>query len=241
MRSRRWLTLVSWGKLAFFLLASCANRGEPALCLDKRQEARNLALQDQIEEASRLLGEVKAQCGPNSASDIQHIGKLIEEKKQARRERERLELTRSETRQKFPSRDFVEWATVRDGTISGKVTEVTCAERGSEEFGFCEGRRGETPNMTLRYWQAEEDAYRYALVTNQAPSCQDLGEYRERRAWSREGVTYEFCELTNRRLRHLSALLVHAADGHRMYIFSRAYLARDTAFEQELRAIPPAR
>ena len=68
-----------------------------------------------------------------------------------------------------------------------------------------------------------------------------MREYREVRAWSRDGIGHELCELTNRRLRHLTALLVHAASEHRMYIFSNAYPARDAAFEQVLRVIPPAR
>lgn len=223
------------------LSLGCAKRGEPAACLDKRQTARKLALSDQLEPASRLLEEVKAECGPNSASDVQHIGKLIAEKTEARRERERREAARSEVRKKFPSRAFVEWATARDGDIDGKLTTVSCAERGSPDYGFCEGKRDEAPEMSLRYWQVAPGAYRYELVTGEAPSCVDLGEYREVRAWSREGRAYELCELTNRRLRHLSALLVHATSEHRMYIFSNAYPARDAAFEKILRVIPPAR
>jgi hypothetical protein len=223
------------------LSLACAARSEPAACLDKRQTARNLALADQLEPASRLLEQVKAECGPNSASDIQHISKLIAEKNEARRERERLAAARSELRQKFPSRDFVEWATARDGNIDDKLVNVSCAERGSPDYGFCEGKRDDAPEMSLRYWQVATGAYRYELVTREAPSCVDLREYREVRAWSREGTTYELCELTNRRLRHLTALLVHTPSEHRMYIFSNAYPARDAAFEQTLRVIPPAR
>lgn len=219
----------------------CARRGEPAACLEKRQTARNLALSDQLEPAARLLEEVRAECGENSASDLQHIGRLIAEKTEARRERGRREAAQRELREKFPSRELVQWATARDGKIDGKLARVSCAERGSPEYGFCEGRRDEAPEMGLRYWQGTPEAYRYELVTEQAPSCVDLGEYREVRAWTRDGVAYELCELTNRRLRHLSALLVHTPSEHRMYIFSNAYPARDAAFEQELRVIAPAR
>lgn len=231
----------SWAAVSVLLALGCTQRGEPAACLDKRQTARNLALSDQLEPASRLVEEVKAECGPNSASDIRHISKLIADKTEARRERERLEAARSELREKFPSRDFVEWATARDGNIDNKLISVTCAERGSPDYGFCEGKREGAPEMSLRYWQAAPVAYRYELVTPEAPSCVDLREYREVRAWSRDGNGYELCELTNRRLRHLTALLVHTPSKHRMYIFSNAYPARDAAFEQALRVIPPAR
>jgi hypothetical protein len=231
----------AWAAVSVLLSLGCAQRGEPAACLDKRQTARNLALSGELEPASRLLEEVKAECGPNSASDVQHIGKLIAEKTEARRERERLSAARSELREKFPSRDFVEWATARDGDVDDKLATVRCAERGSPDYGFCEGKRNDAPEMGLRYWQVATGAYRYELVTPQATSCVDLREYREVRAWSRDGIAYELCELTNRRLRHLSALLVHTPSEHRMYIFSNAYLARDAAFEETLRIIPPAR
>jgi hypothetical protein len=241
MRYSRRVMARSWAGVSVLLVLGCTQRGEPAACLDKRQAARNLALSDQLEPAARLLEEVKKQCGPNSASDIQHIGKLIADKTEARRERERLEAARSELRQRYPSRDFVEWATARDGNIDDKVGTVTCAERGSPEYGFCEGKRDGAPEMSLRYWQVSPGAYRYELVTREAPSCVDLREYREVRVWSRDGIAYELCELTNRRLRHLTALLAHTASEHRMYIFSNAYPARDAAFEQALRVIPPAR
>jgi hypothetical protein len=91
--------------------------------------------------------------------------------------------------------------------------------------------------MTLRYWQAQPDAYRYSLASSQAPSCQDLGQYRQVRAWKRDGDAYELCELTDRRLRHLSALIVHAPGGYEMHVFSQSYPALDPAFERRLRLI----
>lgn len=235
---RCWLLL---GSLSWFsLLGACAERGEPAACLDTRQQARNDALQDRIEEASRLLEEIKSKCGPNSASDIQHIGKLIAEKTEARRERERLAAEAGELRLKFPSQDFVAWATSKDGALGDKAADAVCAERGSPDFGFCEARRKEATDMTVRYWSADKSAYRYALTTTQPPSCEDLGEYRSVRVWSRDGIAHEQCELTSRRLRHLAALLVHTPTEHQMYIYSQGYPARDSAFERLLRVIPAA-
>jgi hypothetical protein len=225
--------------MALGLLGACQQRGEPAVCLEKRQLARNAALQDELETASRLLEEVKAQCGPNSASDIQHISKLIANSTQAQLERARSEAAERELREKFPSRDFIRWATAKDGAVASKVSDVTCAERGSPDFGFCEASRPGIPGMSVRYWEAQKEAYRYSLVTRQPPTCEDLGEYRLVRAWSRHGASYERCELTNRRLRHLSALLVHGPEEHLMYVFSQDYLARDPSFEGTLRAIEP--
>lgn len=218
---------------------ACETRGEPAACLDQRQEARNLALRGEIEPAQRLLDQVKQSCGPNSQSDIQHITKLIAEKTAARAKQRELEQARSAELQKFPSRSFVEWATERAGDIGGKLAAPRCAERGTPDYGFCDGERSDVPSMRLRYWQAQPEAYRYSLVTDLAPSCQDLGEYRQVRAWSRDGADYELCELTSRRLRHLTALIVHGASGYEMHLFSQAYTSFDAAFERRLRVVPP--
>jgi hypothetical protein len=217
--------------------AGCQNRGEPPACLDQRQEARNLALRGEVEPAQALLDRVKAACGPNSQSDIVHITKLIAEKSAARLEKARLAQSRSELSEKFPSRSFVEWATARDGEVSGKLTKPECAERGTPLFGFCEGQRDEARAMSLRYWQAQPRAYRYRLASRTAPSCQDLGEFREQRSWSRDGESFELCELTNRRLRHLSALIVERPPDYEMFVFSQEYLAIDPVFERRLRIV----
>lgn len=215
----------------------CATRGEPPDCLDQRQEARNRALAGDIEQAQGLLDRVKDRCGPNSESDIRHITKLIAEKTAAQRERAEREASRSALLREFPSKSFVEWATDRAGDVTGKVPSVSCAERGSALFGFCEGQREQAPGMSLRYWQARPGAYLYSLETEAPPSCQDLAEYRLVRDWQREGSQLELCELTNRRLRHLSALLVHTPPRHQMFIFSQEYLALDPGFERQLRVV----
>jgi hypothetical protein len=217
---------------------ACETRGEPPACLDQRQDARNLALRGDIEAAQRLLDQVKANCGPNSQSAIQHITKLIAEKTAARDEQRELEQRRTAELAQFPSRNFVEWATARAGDIGGKLARTSCAERGTPDYGFCEGERPDIPAMRLRYWQTQPDAYRYSLTTPVPPSCQDLGEWRQVRAWQRDGSAYELCELTNRRLRHLSALLVHGPSGYEMHLFSQAYPNVDPAFERRLRIIP---
>jgi hypothetical protein len=95
--------------------------------------------------------------------------------------------------------------------------------------------------MSVRYWSAQKGAYRYALRGASSPSCQDLGEHRQVRVWSRDGSSYELCELTNRRLRHLSALIVRTPAEQHMYVFSQDYLVQDGEFERSLRIIPPVR
>jgi hypothetical protein len=235
MQLRRALSLA-----AALALPACEARGEPPACLDQRQQARNLALRGEIEPAQRLLDQVKASCGPNSQSDIQHITKLIAEKTAARDKQRELERLQSAELEKFPSRSFVEWATARAGDIGGKLARVSCAERGSPDYGFCEGERPGVPSMRLRYWQAQPDAYRYSLVTPLAPTCQDLGEWRQVRTWSRDGSDFELCELTARRLRHLTALIVHTPSGYEMHLFSQTYTSFDPRFERRLRIIPEA-
>lgn len=220
-------------------LAACESRGEPPACLDQRQQARNLALRGEIEPAQRLLDQVKQSCGPNSQSDIQHISKIIAEKTAARERQRQLEEAKGAELRQFPSRAFVEWATDRAGDIRGKLAATTCAERGTPDFGFCEGTRPDAPAMRLRYWQAQPGAYRYSLVTDVPPTCQDLGEYRQVRVWSRDGVQHELCELTARRLRHLMALIVREpSGGYEMHVFSQSYPNFDAAFERRLRVIP---
>ncbi|HWO14069.1 MAG TPA: hypothetical protein VNN80_31410, partial [Polyangiaceae bacterium] len=190
-----------------------------------------------LARAQALLDQVKARCGPNSESDIRHIGKLIAEKAAAQREREQEEASRSAEVTQFPSRSFVEWATARGGEITGKAPSVACAERGTPTFGFCEGQRAGAPNMSLRYWQAQPGAYLYSLSSDAAPSCQDLGEFRLVRNWSRDSSELVLCELTDRRLRHLSALIVHTPPRHEMFIFSQEYPALDPSFERRLRVV----
>jgi hypothetical protein len=230
-----------WPGLAVAL--ACQSPGgppEPASCLDQRQEARNLALRGEVEAAQAVLDRVKGSCGPNSQSDIQHITKLIAEKTAARLEKERRAQSVSEEHEKFPSRGFVAWATARGGEIAGKLAQVECAERGSPSFGFCQGTREASPTMSLRYFQARPSAYLYALRTSTPPSCQDLGEFRQVRAWTRNTERFELCELTNRRLRHLSALIVAPAGTppeYEMYVFSQDYLPLDPAFERRLSII----
>jgi hypothetical protein len=92
--------------------------------------------------------------------------------------------------------------------------------------------------MSVRYLANQAGAYRYRLVTSQVPTCRDLGEHRQVRAWSREASRYELCELTDRRLRHLSALIVAAPPAYEMYIFSQDYVTADAEFERRLRALP---
>lgn len=237
MPPRRAVFLAVFPVVALAGLA-CETRGEPPACLDQRQDARNLALRGDIEAAQRLLDQVKANCGPNSQSDIQHVTKLIAEKTAARDRQRELEQRRTAELAQFPSRNFVEWATARAGDIGGKLAHTSCAERGTPDYGFCEGERPDIPSMRLRYWQAQPDAYRYSLTTPVPPSCQDLGEWRQVRAWSRDGSDYELCELTSRRLRHLSALLVHGPSGYEMHLFSQAYPNVDPTFERRLRIIP---
>ncbi len=224
------------------VVASCVQApSEPAVCLDKRVEGRNAALQGNIEQASRLLKELRAQCGANSQSEIRHIEELIAEKTDARREQERRARSQIERAQKFPSRDFVIWATADAGAIRTKMADAVCVERGAPDFGFCEAARPGAPHMTVRYWTADKDAFRYALTTDQPLSCQDLGEYRQVRAWQRDGSSYELCELTERTLRHLYALLITSSAGNQMYVYSQRYLARDPHLEKVLRVIPPPR
>jgi len=89
--------------------------------------------------------------------------------------------------------------------------------------------------MTVRYWKDSRlDAYRYALSTTAPISCRDLVDYRRVRQWQVGSTHYELCELTARKLRHLSALLETAPEGNRFLVFSQPYLAHDSELDQLL-------
>ena len=88
--------------------------------------------------------------------------------------------------------------------------------------------------MRLRYWKAQEGAFRFTFTSAEPLSCLDLGDQRRVRAWARGGSSYEVCEPTQHELRSLSALLIRGPTENTLHVFTPAYVRRDSAFERLL-------
>lgn len=224
--------------VALFVLLcapSCEQKRETRqACWDARQAVRDAIARDELGAAPGLLEEARSVCAGQSTDDLRRIEVLLEDRRRAKQELERAAAER-ERAMAFPTQQFIAWATAPLEEFSRSLDEVRCAERGAADFGFCEATRKGSPQMTLRYWEHERKAVRYTFTTELPLECEDLGEHRRVRSWSVGQKSYELCELTERRARNLSALLVRGEGSNQLHIFSFEYLKRDPAFEQLLR------
>lgn len=230
MRSRPFLILVN-----LVVVLSACKTVESAACSDLRNQAREAMQQGRLDEASKTLDRARSECSEKSAYDIRRIEELIAEKTEQQRERESEEAEEKRVLEKRPTVQFVNWIAKDRNAITKEVTEVHCAERGSPDFGFCEAQRPGSPDMTVRYWEQDTSAFRYAFTAKVPLACQDLGDHRRVRTWAREGKTYELCELARHELRSLSALLVKSAGENQLFVFSQAYVQKDEDFEALLK------
>lgn len=213
---------------------SCERREQRSEYWSARQAARDAMLQGKLDNASKLLDHARDVCGGESADDIRRIGETIRDRREAVAAEKKAEAEENRPRE-FPTGAFVAWATAPVEQFTHSLANVRCAERGDPAYGFCEAERKKTPEMQVRYWQSERDAVRYLFTTKLPLECEDLGEYRLVRRWSADNKSYELCELTARKARNLSALLVRSSDQNQMFIFSFDYLKKDPAFEKLLR------
>lgn len=233
---------MSVGKVFLALLAllamtaACSRSREDSDCPVLRDQARSAASQGDLTRASELLAEARARCGTKFAYDIQRIERLIEERSEKEVASQKLDpLTGAEPP---PGKQFVRWVVDEGSDVTKNVTNIRCAERGSPDFGFCEAERPGSPHMTVRYWEPKKNAFRYSLVTEAPINCQDVGDHRRVRTWSRGKDSFELCEPTQHELRGLSALLERTGSENRMFIFSQAYLQKDREFERTLATRP---
>lgn len=221
--------------LAAMLASSACQQSDEAVCLQRRQLARHAALDDRLTEASQLVDEVDATCGPNSQSAVRNIRKMIAEKQRKAAELRKAREAREEEQRRFPSRRFLAWATAQPSRATRDVEDETCAEPGEPDDGFCTAHAPGSGNMRLRYWKDRNDAYLYSLETTSPVSCRQLTEYRRVRSWQSGDRRYELCELTGRELRHLSALIETQGGKNRFLLFSQPYLAYDAELNRLLR------
>jgi hypothetical protein len=118
------------------MTATACARSNEATCLDRRQRARQAALQDRLDEAERLIREVAAECGPNSQSAVRNIEKTIEEKRKRESAKRQADEQERDLEDRFPSRRFVAWATAHPSQVTDDVVGTTCAEPGRPDEGF---------------------------------------------------------------------------------------------------------
>lgn len=221
--------LIALGLCGF---AGCAKARESTACIESRTRAREAALQGNLELAEKLLGEARSRCGEKSAESLRRVAEILAERRENEKELAPPRTTpQDDTRS---ARAFVRWVIESRAAIGQHAARARCAEQGSAEFGFCEVIHPDSPQMSLRYWKTQEAAFRFALTSQEPLHCEDLGEQRRVRAWSRAGASYELCEPTQHALRSLTALLVQTASGNQLYVFSQAYVRRDRAFERLL-------
>lgn len=230
----RWRGSLAIACLGLGQAAAC-QKSDEAACLEQRQRARQLALAGEVDQAEELANRVEAECDVNSLSAIRNVRKLIAETRARREEAARREAREKLAEELYPGRRFVAWATAQPSKPNPLRSDETCAPPSDPNYGFCEAREPQHPNMTVRYHRDDPEAFRYAIEAKAPLNCRDLGEYRRIRKWEAEGARYELCELTGRELRHLSALLSTRGDVHRMWIFSQRYLRLDTELDGLLR------
>jgi hypothetical protein len=216
--------------LATFGPIGCKRGGSDAECLAARARAREAATEGELERASTLVDEARASCGSKAQHDIQRIQGVIDSRRRAQADQARVEARGRAEIERFPVRSLLDWTKL--GVINPEVTELSCAPRDSDDYGFCQGHRRGQPKMTLRYWDSQRDAFRYTYSTELPLSCVDAGEHRRVRSWSRDGKSYELCELTQHEVRSLSALLEQAPGESTIYVYSQAYLQKDRAFSR---------
>lgn len=212
----------------------CDQGAQRSECWGARQKSRDAIVRGKLDEAQQLLEQARASCAGQSADDIRRIQELIADRREVARAVAKEE-AEDQHAHGFPTEQFMRWATEPAEQFLQSLTHVKCAERGAPAYGFCEAERKGSPDMTVRYWEHDKKAVRYAFRTQLPLECEDLGDHRVVRRWSLRSDNFELCELTEREARDLSALLVRGSGENRMYIFSFAYLKKDPAFELSLR------
>jgi hypothetical protein len=212
-------------------LGACSKRESTSACWNARQHVRDTIVDGKLQQAEQLLLQARATCNGQSADDLRRIQELLVDRREAREAMQQAEAARQQALE-VPTQRFVHWATASKEQFSKSLVDVSCQERGSPDFGFCTATRQGHPDMRVRYWRSDRSAMRYSFTTSVPLECEDLGEHRRLRHWSKEGTKYELCELTERETRNLSALLVRAAGENTMHLYSFEYLKHDPEFEQ---------
>jgi hypothetical protein len=207
---------------------SCSRDGGKADCLRARAEARQAATEGDLDHASKLVEEARAQCGERSTLDIDRIQRVIDARRRAQEKQAELEARERTQTERFPVRRLLEWSKL--GVVNPEVTGLECAARDSEDYGFCQGQRRGDPKLSVRYWDSQRDAFRYTYVSDTPLACVDVGEHRRVRAWSQDAKSYELCELTQHEVRGLSALVERGPTESTIHVYSQAYLQKDRAF-----------
>ena len=235
--SARWRVASLLG-LALVLVpltaAGCDEVSEPPGCVEARLKARQAADKGKTDQARALLDKARARCREKSAYYLHSIEEVIADKEEEVRLAARRDALLVQEQRANPVRQFLQWVKTNRDEVPADAADISCAPRGSEGFGFCEGHRPGDPTSTVRFWEADRDAYCFHLSTNSTLSCQDLGEHRIVGTWSDGGKTYELCEPMGHELRSLSALLTRSAKLNELFVYSQAYVRKNDNFKRLL-------
>jgi hypothetical protein len=138
---------------------------------------------------------------------------------------------------------LVRLASEKRGQIQTAAANLQCEEKEgakgkAAEERWCAGTRsvGDKYTISVRYWDADKEAFRFVTRPPNPVSCSDLGDHNVVRTWqvaATEGrsATRTHCEFTGGPLAGLHGLVsqAHNADVH---VFSPKYLEHDLAMRQ---------
>jgi hypothetical protein len=232
------LALVAGIVLPFLFAAGCKDRAQAKVCGAAREESRRAAIAGDLQKARAKLSSARAVCGPDADYDLRRIEELISRSEQRQRqlaERRERESAKDEAE---PLRPFVRWIGRHRDDVDGAAENLACAERGSADFGFCEGERREeraAPGaapvpMSVRFLRADPSAFRFRIRLPVPLTCRDIGNHRVVRTWSRGSTQFSLCELTEYPLQRLTAVVENDATGSQVFILSPQYLSQDGEF-----------
>ena len=200
--------------------------------------ARAAAYEGKLEEADRLLTKAKRLCGPDSQPYIERVEQLMADRRSERENADAGLDAALRPADASSATRFKTWIETSREAVSESVSAPTCAPRSSPDYGTCEAFLDEARKLRVRYWQDDEKAFRFTLLSQTPLSCQDLGPHRIVRRWSREGKSFQLCELMEHHLRSLTALLELGEDSYQLDVFSHAYEQRDATLRAPVDAKP---
>lgn len=227
----KWVQLGWWLAFATAPLLACkAETREPPECAQSRQKARELMRIQRLGEAKQALAVAQRTCHKASSWDVQRLqGLLLLQEKQQLSQTEQLKKEAS-IDEKEPLRPFLRWARSVVATNKERVGKVSCAPRGTPEFGFCSAAV-EQPSgapFRIRYLANNSEAFRLEWELAAPVGCFDLGAHRAGpQKKTPTGSDLFLCELTDHAFTGMTALLEVEARRSRVLLYVERYLEAD--------------
>lgn len=231
---RRSLTSIIASIAVCVAATGCKDNAAAKACGAARDQSRRAALKDDLEKARAELRHARELCGADAEYDLRRIEELIEQSEQREQQLLVRKARESAKDKEEPLRPFVRWVGKTRDDVDTAAQKVTCAERGSPDFGYCEGQpatgSSDVVPMTVRFWRADPSAFRFHIQLSMPVTCGDIGNHRVVRTWKRGSTALTLCELTEYPIQGLTALVENEAGGAQVFIVSPEYLTQDTEF-----------